>query len=87
MNKPRQKPDNRLEELDGEFVIYHPHGNKMFHCNTTASLIWNLCDGNRTKKEIKILLKESCPEEADSIEDDVEETLKQLLEHNAIDMI
>lgn len=87
MEKPRRKPGYRLEELDGDFVIYHPQGNKIFHCNATASLIWNLCDGLRTKEEIKKLLKESYPEAADSIDDDVDEVLDLFLEHDAVELV
>ena len=47
-SKPRRKTDYRLEQLDGEMVLYHPSETKILYFNQTASLIWQLCDGERT---------------------------------------
>ena len=52
VNKPRRKPDYRLEAIDNELLLYHPAETKILYCNETASLIWQLCDGQRTLQEI-----------------------------------
>jgi hypothetical protein len=82
--KPRRKTDYRLELIDDELLLYHPGRTKILYCNQTASLVWNLCDGQRTAEEIAALLAESYPEAA-AIPADVEATLGQFLEHGAIE--
>ena len=83
---PTPKPDYRLEELDGELLLYHPADTKTIYLNATASLIWNLCDGERSIDEIVELLVESFPEAGDSIENEVQETLDQFANHGAIEL-
>lgn len=84
-NKPRRKADYRLEKIDDELLLYHPGETKILYCNQTASLIWELCDGQRTVGEIIAALSEAFPEAAESIPADVEATLGQFLEHGAIE--
>ena len=87
MDRPKRKADYKLEEVDGELLLYHPGSTEILYCNKTASLIWQLCDGTRSGEEIKASLKEAFPEAADSIGDDVEETLKKFLEHDALELV
>ena len=35
MERPRRRPDYRLEELDGEVLIYHPTETTVVYCNQT----------------------------------------------------
>ena len=86
-NKPRRKPDYRLEAIDNELLLYHPAETKILYCNETASLIWQLCDGQRTPQEITVLLAEAFPEAADTIADDVESTLQQFSQHGAVEFV
>jgi hypothetical protein len=85
--KPRRKTDYRLELLDGEMVLYHPSETKILYFNQTASLIWQLCDGERTAAEIVRLLSESYPESAGEIASDVQATLQQFEEQGCIELI
>jgi hypothetical protein len=55
--------------------------------NETASIIWRLCDGNRTTTEIVALLTDAFPEEAETIEQEVEATMRSFLEHEAIEFV
>ena len=80
----KRNDDYRLEEVDGELLLYHPGSTKILYCNETASLIWQLCDGTRGEKEIVRDLSEAYPESADAIEGDVRETLQQLLDNDAL---
>jgi hypothetical protein len=82
--KPKQKTDYRLETLDDEILLYHPSETKIMYLNPTASIIWGLCDGERTWEEIIILLKDAYPESADDIAADVETTLEQFIEQGCI---
>ena len=83
--KPRQKSDFRLEMIDGELLLYHPGQTKIFYCNPTASLIWQLCNGQRTVEEIIALLRREFPAAASAIAADVEATLQQFSAHGAIE--
>jgi hypothetical protein len=82
--KPKRKPDYRLELLDNELLLYHPTETKIFYFNQTASLIWQLCDGQHSVSEIIGLLNNAYPEAVDTIPIDVANTLKQFEEHGCI---
>jgi hypothetical protein len=86
-NKPRRKPDYRLEMIDNELLLYHPVETQVLYCNETASLIWQLCDGQRTPREITVLLAEAFPEAAATIAKDVETTLQQFSQHGAVEFV
>jgi hypothetical protein len=52
-NKPQsKKQDVVIQEHDGEVLIYDLRRDKAFCLNSTAALIWRLCDGNRSVGEI-----------------------------------
>ena len=80
---PRQTEDYRLETLDGELLLYHPAQTKTLYLNETASLVWNLCNGERTSDEICAILREAFPDASD-VDADVESTLESLLHSRAI---
>ncbi len=81
--KPRQTADFRLEQLDGELLLYHPGQTTIMYCNPTASLIWGLCDGQRSVQDIIALLS-AAYEQAAAIAHDVEATLEEFYQHGAI---
>ena len=85
--KPQRKPDYRLEVIDDESLLYHPGETKILYCNQTASLIWQLCNGQRTVQEIAALLGEAFPGAAETISADVTATLGQFLDQGAIELI
>jgi hypothetical protein len=85
--KPRRQPDYRLEVIDNELLLFHPARTQMLYCNETASMIWQLCDGQRTPQEIITLLSEAFPEAVDTMADDVKATLKQFSRHGAIEFV
>ena len=86
VDKPRQTAGYFLEELDGELLLYHLDETKILYCNQTASLIWTLCDGQRTVQKIVELLGEAYPESASTIVGDVEDTLASFLEQGTIEL-
>lgn len=87
MDKPRRKPDYHLEMIDDELLLYHPGETKILYCNPTASLIWQLCDGQYTAQEITTLLSDSFPEAAETIAAEVEATLQDFLQYGAIELV
>lgn len=86
-HKPRQKADYRLEIIDDELLLFHPGQTKIIYCNPTASLIWQLCDGQRTTQEITTLLRAAYPEASAALAADVAATLQQFAGHGAIDFV
>ena len=82
---PRQSSDYRLEAIDGEVLLYHPERTKTLYLNETASLVWNLCSGERTADEIVRLLEEAFPDAEATVSHDVEQALRRLHEHKAIE--
>ncbi len=85
--KPRRAADYRLEPMDNELLLFHPARSKILYCNETASLIWQLCDGERTIEEMITLLTAAFPEAADTIAGEVRATLEQFREHGAVEYV
>ena len=76
--------DHRLEEFEGELLLYHPASTRTVHLNDSASLIWNLCDGKRSIHDIVAALSEAYPESCDDIENDVKQTLNTLADQGVL---
>ncbi len=86
-SRPKALAVYRLEVLDGEHLLYNPEQTRIVSLNETASLIWRLCNGERTVAEITSLLADAFPEAADAIADDVTVALEELLQHGAIELV
>ena len=84
---PRRDPDYRLEQLDDELLLYHPSETKILYLNQPATVVWGLCDGERSVTEIIQLLSDVYPDEAASIKGDVIATLSQFLETGCIEWV
>ncbi len=82
---PRRTPDYRLEQLDNELLLYHAGKTTALYLNETASMIWQLCDGQRSDREITDLLSEAFPEVGGTVAVDVETALRRLEEEGAIE--
>ena len=53
-----------IEQLDGEFFIYHPSRPVMESANKTAALLFELCDGTRTVADLTELIVGAFPQDA-----------------------
>ena len=84
---PTAKLNFELEEIDGELLLYSPESTRSIYMNSTASIIWRLCDGKQTVSDIVGLLTEAFPDGADSIEQDVVDSLELFQSNNAIDLL
>ena len=85
--KPRQAADYQLEEFDDELLLYHPVKTQAVHLNATATLIWRLCDGQRTIAEIRRLLQDTYALSVDQAIQDIDATLEQFSECGAIEFV
>jgi coenzyme PQQ biosynthesis protein PqqD len=84
---PRQVPGFSLQALDNELLLYQPGLTKTVHLNQTASLIWQLCDGQRSVDDIVALLEDSFPDDSARIAADVAAALKGLQRDGAIEFV
>ena len=64
--------------------MYHPGQTTIMYCNSTASLIWGLCDGQRTVQDIIDLLGAAYEQATAAVAVDVQATLEQFHQHGAI---
>ena len=58
------KPVNNIEMeiIEGEVLLYHPQITRAVYLNQTAAVIWSLCEGIRSVREVIHLIGESYPE-------------------------
>jgi hypothetical protein len=71
-------------EVDGANLLYRPTGQKALHLDQTASVIWQLCDGTRTTRQLAREIASFYPDLSKTVTGDVEATLEELLSHGAI---
>jgi hypothetical protein len=74
----------RLEMLEREILLYHPDEPKVIYCNETAALVWRLCDGTRTVREIGDLLGRAFAQPADRLSDEVAGVIRALYSSRAL---
>ncbi len=81
---PQPAEGYRVEEMDGELLLYHPQSTATVYMNQTAALVWQLCDGARQVGEIVRLLSDSFPEAGDGLIDDVQSALESFRKQGAL---
>jgi len=74
----------QLEELDGESLLYSPSSTRTIYLNSTASLVWQLCNGQQSVGEIIDILQQSFPDGGDSVANDVCQCIQQLVTDQAL---
>lgn len=71
---PVHRPGIETREEDGGVCL--KHGGKQHRLNETAALIWRLCDGSRSAREIGYLLKRSFDDDSAPVLTHTTETLE-----------
>jgi hypothetical protein len=82
---PKPRSDFKLVELEGESMLYSSDDRKALYLNETASMLWKLCDGERSIGAIEDLLREAYPEAA-GLSGDVEAAVALFIGHGAIEI-
>jgi PqqD family protein of HPr-rel-A system len=57
--KPKTRTGITIVELDDEAVIYVEENGELHHLNPTATIVFGLCDGSATMKEISTDISEA----------------------------
>jgi hypothetical protein len=81
---PHPEDGFELEEIDGEILLYSPSSTRSVYLNSTASLIWNLCDGRNSVGQIVDQLKQAFPEAELNIEQDVTGAIQLFIDNRAM---
>jgi hypothetical protein len=82
--KPMREPGFRLENMDNESLLFNPKTTNILFLNESASLVWQLCDGQRSIAEIVALITRAYPEAGGSIQKDVEETIGLFIDNGVV---
>ena len=84
---PSANSSFELEEIDGELLLYSPESTRSIYMNSTAAIIWRLCDGKLSTAEIISLLQEAFPDAGDAIEQDVIDSIELFVSNKAVEML
>lgn len=71
------------EKIDTELVLYHSETAQVIYLNSTAALVWRLCDGTRSIGEIIEVIEGAYPDSL-SISTDIQGTLEQFRNFGAL---
>jgi len=84
--RPLQTPGFLLEKLDGALMLYSVATTRILALNQSAALIWQLCSGQHTIRDITTALGDAYPEQASQIQRQVEDLLALLVANGAIEL-
>ena len=76
--RPRAREDLSVIELDGEAVVYDEASGDLHHLNPTATVVFSLCDGTVTARELAEEIAEAFGESPVEVERQVRRLLRQL---------
>lgn len=82
---PRQVVGIQNETFGDGVLLYHHTVREAIHLNSSAAVIWALCNGSNSKEDIENILINAYPNGKDSIQTDVNFVLEKLQRHNAIE--
>ena len=75
--RPKTRIDLINETVEDEVVIYDPKNHNVHHMNPMAGIIWELCDGNHTPKEIAEEVISVLETDPVQVERDVTKTIEE----------
>jgi PqqD family protein of HPr-rel-A system len=65
-------------EIDGESVVYDDATGNLHHLNPTATVVFSLCDGTATARELATEIAEAFEQPADEVERQIRRLLREL---------
>jgi coenzyme PQQ biosynthesis protein PqqD len=82
---PKRAAGYAIAEFEGEHMIFHPVDGRAVYLSESASLIWQLCDGQRSVADITVLLQAAYPDAGD-VQADVAAALATFVEQRVVEM-
>ena len=83
-DKPIRNESCHMEELDDEVLLYNPTNNKTLYINKSASVIWQLCNGEQAVEDIIKMIQEAYPSDDEGLRQDILDTLNSLADNDAV---
>lgn len=81
---PVPTPDVSAEVVGDEVLLYHPGRTEALYLNPTGGVIWGLCDGQRSVREIIAIVEAGYAEDVSDLAGDVTTTLAELRGHGVL---
>ena len=78
-SRPVWCPGVEASEVVDEIVLHQPDQSRAFALNTSATLIWRLCDGQHTVHEMGTILASECGTPAAELVADVNRAVSEML--------
>jgi PqqD family protein of HPr-rel-A system len=75
--KPKRRDDLAIVELDGEAVIYDETSGKLHHLNPSATIVFSLCDGSGTVKDLAAEISAALDLQPSEVERQIRSVLKE----------
>ncbi len=75
--RPKKRGDIVNGDVGDEVVIYDTKNDNVHHMNLLASVIWDLCDGNHTAKEIAEEIVDVLKADPSQVEGDVSKMIEE----------
>ena len=74
----RAREDLTVVEIDGESVVYDEATGNLHHLNPTATVVFSLCDGTVSARELAVEIAEAFDQPTDEVERQVRRLLREL---------
>ncbi len=84
MARPRKMDHLIQHDMDEEVLVYDPVVDRTHRLNSSATLIWELCDGTRSLEDIARVLTEQFEVEFETALRDARAVLEQLKEEQLL---
>ena len=83
----RARDDITAIELDGEGVVYDARNGNLHHLNRTAWLVFSLCDGTGTARELSADIAEVFRTDPAQVESQVRSLLRTLKREELVEVV
>jgi PqqD family protein of HPr-rel-A system len=80
----RPRDDLTVVEIDGEAVVYDDATGDLHHLNPTATVVFSLCDGSVTARDLSAEIADAFGEPVEEIQRHVRGVLRRLREQNLL---
>lgn len=75
--RPAVRDDLTVVELDGEAVVYDGATGDLHHLNPTATIVFSLCDGTATVRDLADDIADAYRQPADDVERQIRALLRR----------